>query len=232
MKNIWLRLDKRTIYAFFIIIIIELFLDFLLPFAWKNISIYKSIHHYRKLILVLFIIVPAILFLERGSLLTLGLKINNWKKLILATLATTILSLFLIYLTSVIFKQFGQVYVDGDRIYFIGNLFPYRGIGPAILYTMLLDQILTVAFPEEIFYRGYFQSRLNFTWKPSVAIIISSLVFALGHIDRPFMFPHVLISGMLFGYAYYYSKSIYPSVIAHCVMNLCGLLIIKHVALS
>lgn len=232
MNKQWLKLDKRTIYAFFVIIIIEIFLDFICPFGWKNISLYQPLHHYRKLILVIVIIGPTVYFIDREHLSSLGLTIKSWRKFFIATVVATIVSLIVIYLTSVFFKQFDQVRVEGDSIYFLGNFFPGTGIGPAILYTMLFDQIVTVAFPEEMIYRGYFQSRLSFTWKPLTAISISSLVFALGHIDRPLMFPHVLLMGLLFGYAYHYSRSIYPSVIAHCISNLGALLIIQHVALS
>ncbi|MBT4482554.1 MAG: CPBP family intramembrane metalloprotease [Candidatus Latescibacteria bacterium] len=125
----------------------------------------------------------------------------------------------------------GQLRIEGDAIYFIGNHIPYNQISPAILYILFFNQILTVALPEELIYRGYFQSRLNFTWNPVISILGSTIVFALVHYDRPLMLFHLMFMGPILGYAYYYSRSIYPGVIAHYLSNIGGVLIIKYVAL-
>ncbi len=67
-------------------------------------------------------------------------------------------------------------------------LFPLR---PAHLANELAAQVLIVALPEEAFYRGYVQGRLEDAW-PSrwrwlgapvgPSILVTSVVFALGHV--------------------------------------------------
>jgi membrane protease YdiL (CAAX protease family) len=97
---------------------------------------------------------------------------------------------------------------------------------------MVLDQIATVALPEEVIYRGYFQSRLGYSCKPIFAILGSTVLFALVHLDRPLMLLHLVLIGPVWGYAYHYSKSIFPSVVVHCLANVGVALIIKRLALS
>jgi membrane protease YdiL (CAAX protease family) len=62
---------------------------------------------------------------------------------------------------------------------------------PARLANDLAAQLLIVALPEEAFYRGYLQTRLDDAWPPSrrwfgapvgPAILCTSAVFALGHV--------------------------------------------------
>lgn len=54
-----------------------------------------------------------------------------------------------------------------------------------------LGQLLIIALPEEAFYRGYLQSRLDDAWRPrwsllgatvGPSLIVTSLIFALGHL--------------------------------------------------
>ena len=101
-----------------------------------------------------------------------------------------------------------------------------------LLYILFLNQVLTVALPEEIVYRGYFQSRLNLTWSPLISIIGSTIIFALIHYDRPLMFIHLMLIGPISGYTFHYSKSIIPTTIAHYLSNIGGIIIIKFVVLN
>jgi membrane protease YdiL (CAAX protease family) len=54
-----------------------------------------------------------------------------------------------------------------------------------------LNQLIVVAIPEELFFRGYLQSRLEERWRPrrtflgapvGLALVVSSALFALGHV--------------------------------------------------
>lgn len=199
---------------------------------YENLNWYGSWHHYVKLLLPYVLIAVMVLFAERASLLTLGLTVSSWKRTLSLTVLTTFAVLFVVYLFALFWKSVGYLRVDGDVIYWLGMSFGYKAIGPAILYIGFANQLLAVALPEELVYRGYFQSRLQYTWKPAIAIIGSTLLFALVHLDRPFMLPHLLIVGPLYGFAFYYTGNIYPTVVAHYFSNLAGILIIKQVALQ
>ena len=76
----------------------------------------------------------------------------------------------------------------------------------------LLTQVFLVALPEELFFRGYLQRRMELLWPAKrrlfgtpfgLAIVLSSLVFALGHflgeyrLDRLGPFFPALLFGLL-----------------------------------
>src|SRR5207245_1951050 len=54
-----------------------------------------------------------------------------------------------------------------------------------------LNQLVVVAIPEELFFRGYLMARLERRWRPTrmllgapvgLALIVSSALFAVGHV--------------------------------------------------
>ncbi len=137
----------------------------------------------------------------------------------------------MVLLISITWKMLGQLYVEGEYIHFIGNTIPYSQITYVVPFILFIPQIFSVALPEELIYRGYFQSRIAYSWGPVIGIIFSSVVFSLVHIDRPLMIVHLAIQNPVLGYVCYKTGSIYPTVIAHAIGNTFSILIIKHVAL-
>ena len=77
-------------------------------------------------------------------------------------------------------------------------------------------------FIEEIFFRGFlFQGlRAQYGWVP--AMLISSTVFAVAHLDPVSLIP-TFILGNLLAYLYHRSNSIWPSTILHVLVNSFGL---------
>ena len=227
-----MKIDFRTSFAFIVIIIV----GFLLPHIWKylnqNINWIQPIYQYKKLINVLIIIIPLVLFIDKKSVSSIGLNLGEWKKIITATLLCSLSVLLIVFLIAIFWKQLNQLRIEGEQIYFIGQQIPMGMISFKLLYILFLNQVLTVALPEEIVYRGYFQSRLNFTWSPLISIIGSTIIFALIHYDRPLMFIHLMLIGPISGYTFHYSKSIIPTTIAHYLGNIGGIIIIKFVVLN
>ena len=76
---------------------------------------------------------------------------------------------------------------------------------------------------EEIFFRGFlFQGfRVRYGWKP--AILLSSAVFAVAHLDPVVLIP-TFILGCLLAYMYHRSNSIWPGIILHFLVNSSSLL--------
>ena len=226
------QVDNRTYLAFLVII----FITFLSNPLWKylndNISWIQHIFEYRKLITVFIIIIPVVLFFDKTPITSIGFSIGGWKKILKATLIGSGVVLLVIFLIALFWKQLNQLRVEGEQIYFIGQQIPMGMVSLKLLYILFLSQVLTVALPEEIAYRGYFQSRLNFTWSPTISIIGSTLFFMVAHFDRPLMFVHLLLIGPIYGYMFHYSKSIIPTTIAHYLSNIGGIIIIKFVALN
>ena len=112
----------------------------------------------------------------------------------------------------------------------------HRAFSPALpagFAMSVANQVLVVALPEELFYRGYLQGRLELLWPPKrrwlgapvgMAIVVASVVFALAHfvgeyrIDRlgPF-FP-----GLIFGWMRARTGSLVAPVAYHAFCNVLG----------
>jgi membrane protease YdiL (CAAX protease family) len=91
--------------------------------------------------------------------------------------------------------------------------------------------LIMVALPEEFFFRGYFQSRLNqvfekkwnlFGVKVGFSLIITSIVFALSHslITLKIWHPLIFIPALGFGWLFEKTKTITASVFYHALCNL------------
>jgi len=94
-----------------------------------------------------------------------------------------------------------------------------------------LNQLVVVAIPEELFFRGYLMSRLEERWPPSLrlfgapvgmALIVSSVLFALGHV---MVVPNVqrlavFFPALVFGWMRARTGSIIAGATFHALCNL------------
>ena len=103
----------------------------------------------------------------------------------------------------------------------------------------LVDQLLFFAIAEEIIYRGYLFPQLYLKFKRAknfsagaywIALLLSQAVFSLYHIphrlenntpieELPFQLVLLLISGLLFCYAYLRSQNLLVAVVVHALGN-------------
>jgi hypothetical protein len=101
---------------------------------------------------------------------------------------------------------------------------------PDGLLVLLLSQVLVVAVPEEIFFRGYLMSRFEERW-PSRRrlwgaavgwpLLLSSLLFAVGHfaVDLAPTRLAVFFPALVFGWMRNRSGSIAPAAVFHALCN-------------
>ena len=94
--------------------------------------------------------------------------------------------------------------------------------GLAMLSCIVLIAV-TPALAEEFLFRGYMQGRLLRRWSPVAAILLSSLFFALAHID-PVHVAAVFPAGIWMGLVAYRAESIWPSILCHFTNNLISLI--------
>ncbi len=98
------------------------------------------------------------------------------------------------------------------------------------LVLLFLVELLGVALPEELFYRGYMQAALGriFTKKVRILgaemgweVVIAAVLFALGHlITVPALFRlAVFFPGLLFGYLRERSGSLVAPIVFHAMSN-------------
>jgi hypothetical protein len=85
---------------------------------------------------------------------------------------------------------------------------------------LLLASGAVIAAPlgEELFFRGYVQSRLVARWGPAAGLVISSLLFAAAHMDVMHALA-ILPTGLVLGYTALRTGSIWTSIGIHAANN-------------
>ncbi|HJK96980.1 MAG TPA: MrtC family glutamic-type intramembrane protease [Polyangiaceae bacterium LLY-WYZ-14_1] len=105
---------------------------------------------------------------------------------------------------------------------------------PPALPDLAVSQLLVVALPEEAFFRGYLQTRLERafpprvrlfgrTWSPG-ALLIQALLFGVVHlaVDRQLGRLATAVPGLLFGVLRSWRGGIGAAVVLHAASNLCA----------
>jgi membrane protease YdiL (CAAX protease family) len=102
---------------------------------------------------------------------------------------------------------------------------------PSEFLTSALNQLIVVAIPEELFFRGYLMQRLDQRWPPArrllgaaigPALLVSSVLFAIGHV---LVVPNpqrlaVVFPALVFGWMRARTGSIIPGALFHALCNL------------
>ena len=95
---------------------------------------------------------------------------------------------------------------------------------PADLLLNILIVAILPAIAEELFFRGGLQNILErWTQRPAVAIIMSSLLFALFHLSFYKILP-IFLLGMVLGTLFYITRNLWYSIFFHFVNNTMALL--------
>jgi membrane protease YdiL (CAAX protease family) len=88
---------------------------------------------------------------------------------------------------------------------------------------MILMGSLVAPLMEEAGFRGYFQVALEQEFRGPVAVMVSSLVFALAHYAHGFLWPKLLVyflAGIAFGVTAYLTNSTLPAILPHMIGDL------------
>lgn len=83
---------------------------------------------------------------------------------------------------------------------------------------LFLAAVIVAPIVEEIFFRGFlFQGfRKQYGWIP--ALLLSSFIFAAAHLDLASFVP-TFILGLILGYMYHDSDSVWPGILLHFMIN-------------
>lgn len=106
---------------------------------------------------------------------------------------------------------------------------------PSILPIWAINNFFFVCIAEEVFFRGFLQRTLqNFLKNQQIiAVIIASLIFGVAHFQGGLIYIGLsAICGFFYGYAYYKTNKILCSMIVHCGLNLCHLLLFTYPVLK
>ena len=108
--------------------------------------------------------------------------------------------------------------------------FEFRGVLPESFALLVAYHLFFVAIPEEMFYRGYLQTRLQELWPPETrlfgtlvgrALIVSSLLFAFGHSIVELQWWHfaIFVPSLVFGWLRNRSGDIIAGAFFHAWCN-------------
>lgn len=74
---------------------------------------------------------------------------------------------------------------------------------------------------EELVFRGIILGEFLSTMNADIAVFLSALVFGMMHM-QPVQIGYALVCGLILGYVYLYSNSLYLSIMIHILFNLLG----------
>lgn len=97
---------------------------------------------------------------------------------------------------------------------------------------LLIFQLAVLAIGEEIAWRAFFQNQLSKTLPIIPALLITSALFALGHLAEGNIFIviydifFIFINSILYGIIFHKSNNVWISAIAHFIANVFGIIIL------
>lgn len=171
---------------------------------------------------VLFLYVPAYLTWRRGEDLdAYGLRLRPLGKGLLMFLALTAVTVPLFSLGYSVFIRHLCKLLPRALVY-CPPVASFRLRLPPELLLTALSQLLVVALPEELFFRGYLQGRLSLLLPTRQALVLTAALFALGHFLVTFE-PSALavfFPGLLFGVMRWATGSVLAGTLFHATCNL------------
>lgn len=110
----------------------------------------------------------------------------------------------------------GKLYHDYQTN--MGNLIPKGGMETALY---IVGTSLLIPIAEELIFRGLILGKFLESMKPGLAAVLSALIFACMHV-QPLQVVYAFLCGLILGYAYLYTGSIFVSVLIHMTFNFFG----------
>lgn len=86
------------------------------------------------------------------------------------------------------------------------------------IYSLIVMALFPAVFEETLFRGGLQQILISWFKKPVVAIVITSIIFSAIHISYFGFLPRFAL-GMVLGFIFYYSKSIWLNMVLHFINN-------------
>lgn len=85
----------------------------------------------------------------------------------------------------------------------------------------LIFAVIASPINEEIFFRGFLVSKVGKFFGAALGIVISALIFAVLHVTYASIseFAAALFFGLIAGYVFVRTKSLYPSIVGHMLVN-------------
>ena len=152
--------------------------------------------------------VIVILLVKKAKLESVGLRPFSLKNLAIGC-GLLVGTYTIILVHNLLLMSFG-IAPQGETL---TELFGHEYFGMLVFVGVIIAPLV-----EEIFFRGFVFSGLlqKYNWK--TATFLSSALFAVAHFQLVALIPTFLM-GVVFSYLFYRSKSIWPGIILHLVVN-------------
>jgi membrane protease YdiL (CAAX protease family) len=172
---------------------------------------------------LLFLLAPIliVLFIERRSLTSIGFLLEKER------IGQYAFYALLGFLSQVV--TLGLV-VAGVR-YLCRH--PYQLTPPENLLVEFVGQLYLVGLPEEVYYRGYLQTRLGGLLGERAGLLLGAAIFGIAHLvsrvelhGMGYLGPATVIGlgaflgALVFGYLLIRARSLYPSIVGHIATNM------------
>ena len=89
--------------------------------------------------------------------------------------------------------------------------------GAAVVFTFQAIAVVT-PITEELFVRGFVMRGLMARMSPGWALVASAVIFSLFHVSPEVLIP-VFVTGLLLGWLYQRTASLWPGILAHAAQN-------------
>lgn len=98
---------------------------------------------------------------------------------------------------------------------------------PPFIGMKILIELLLIALPEEFFFRGFIQTKLSQVQSKTVAIVSTSLLFAMTHLITLHQIQSLLVffPSLLFGWLRFKTNSLMASILFHASCNIFSYLV-------
>lgn len=170
---------------------------------------------------------------EQRTISSLGLVLGeSLTKTLEYTVICVLVTLLLFIIAAQREKREGKLRISKGML-IIGN----EGVDlrmvslPGFVQTFLL-QIMWVALPMEIFFRGYLISRINETFGDYSGIIIGALLYYVAYMERPIFGTINIVLALMYGYSFVATGSILPGIVAHMFINTFSFYFARNIAVS
>ena len=139
--------------------------------------------------------------------------------------SNTVTSTMLVLTVPIVLFIFGCFWWMTKVEFFISSLFPEDQSSLEMLQTMMNSGFATIIaiclvapFLEEMLFRGIILRGLLGKYSPLNAILLSSALFGLIHMNI-YQIPGAFIFGCFLGWLFYASRSLWPCIFAHAFYN-------------
>lgn len=159
------------------------------------------------------------IFRRKSNLRDLGLRYYSIVKTIWYSFLSLLTIFFVSFLYMFLMNSLFGIENPGSKIeILVGN----RSISSNILLVVVA---VIAPFSEEVFFRGFLYSAFKKSWGVNVALLLSSFLFAIVHLELYSFIPLIII-GWLLAYLFEKTKSLLMPIFLHGVYNLILILIL------